>query len=244
MESKSSKGNKSSGSQKSGSSTSGTAKKTTQTTNGNGTNSSSENGKSGNQKKKGGIMHSLFGTSADGKTLKEVFIEELKDIYNAEQQLIEALPEMADGAFNEELQDAFLTHHEQTERHARRIEKICKRLNIDLDDSEKCEAMEGLIEEGQQIIKDFEEGPVRDAALIIGAQKVEHYEIAAYGSLRTLAEVMGMEQIADLLDKTLEEEEFTDQLLNEIAEEINEEALYYGESDEIDSEEEEQEAAY
>jgi len=92
--------------------------------------------------------------------------------------------------------------------------------------------MEGLIEEGKEIIKDFNEGGVRDAALIIGAQKIEHYEIATYGSLRTIAEVRGLYEISDVLDRTLEEEERTDMLLTEIAEEINDAALYYDELDE------------
>jgi len=158
------------------------------------------------------------------KTLRQLFEEGLKDIYNAEKQLMEALPEMAAAAYHEELQDAFTIHAEQTKRQAERLEKIFTRLRMDREE-ETCKAMEGLIEENQKVIEEFEASPVRDAALIIGAQKVEHYEIAAYGSLVELAEVLGYHKVADVLDRTLEEEEDTDMLLTEIAEEVNDEAL-------------------
>jgi ferritin-like metal-binding protein YciE len=158
------------------------------------------------------------------KTLKQLLEDGLKDIYNAEKQLIEALPQMAEAAYHEELQDAFTIHLEQTKRHKERLDKIFTRLRLDKDD-ETCEAMKGLIEEGQKIIEEYEPSPVRDSALIIGAQKIEHYEIASYGSLCELAEVLGYHQVADILDRTLEEEEDTDHLLTEIAEEVNDEAL-------------------
>jgi ferritin-like metal-binding protein YciE len=227
MESKSKQKSKQ-GSQKSrGNSNSGSRS----SSNGNSEQSFAE--QSGQQdKSRKGFLRSLFKISDDATSIKELFIKGLKDIYNAEQQLVEALPEMSEAAYNEQLQDAFMDHREETMRQAKRIEKICSRLNIDLSDAETCKAMEGLIEEGQEIIKDFKEGAVRDAALIIGAQKIEHYEIAAYGSLRTIAEVMGLYEISDMLDRTLEEEERTDMLLTEIAEEINDAALYYDELDE------------
>lgn len=158
------------------------------------------------------------------KTLKQLFEDGLKDIYNAEKQLIEALPLVAQAAYHEELQNAFIIHLEQTKRHKARLEKIFTRLRMDREE-ETCKAMEGLIEEGQKIIEEFEPGPVRDAALIIGAQKIEHYEIASYGSLCELAEVLGYHKVADVLDRTLEEEEDTDMLLTEIAGEVNDEAL-------------------
>jgi ferritin-like metal-binding protein YciE len=165
-------------------------------------------------------------SSSNGKqkSLRDLFEEGLKDIYNAEQQLIEALPQMAQAAYHEELQDSFTIHLEQTKKQAERLEKIFMRLRMDRE-GETCKAMEGLIEEGQKIIEEFEPGPVRDSALIIGAQKIEHYEIAAYGSLNELAEVLGYHKIADVLDRSLLEEEDTDALLTEIAQEVNDEAL-------------------
>jgi ferritin-like metal-binding protein YciE len=196
---------------------------------------SSGSSSNGSGKKNSGLA--TFLKKPDEKTIKEIFVEELKDIYNAETQLIEALPEMAEAADSEELQDAFRDHLEQTERHAKRLEKIFNRLRIDKNDAETCEAMKGLIEEGKQVLSDFEEGPVRDVAIIIGAQKIEHYEIAAYGSLCALAEVLNLDQIVDLLDRTLEEEKEADELLSEISDYVNEEASdYYGE-DEMTQEE-------
>jgi ferritin-like metal-binding protein YciE len=165
------------------------------------------------------------------KTLRQLFEEGLLDIYNAEKQLIEALPGMAEAAYNEELQDAFTIHLEQTKKHKERLEKIFNRLNMDTEEEETCKAMEGLIEEGQKIIEEFDPSPVRDAALIIGAQKIEHYEIASYGSLNELAEVLGYHKVADILDRTLEEEEDTDLLLTEIAQEVNDEAMEISEEE-------------
>jgi ferritin-like metal-binding protein YciE len=161
-----------------------------------------------------------------GKTgLKDVFLTELKDIYNAEKQLLDALPVMAEAAFTEELADAIYNHLEETERHVMRLEKIFRWSGKDAEQEEEpCKAMQGLIEEGNKIIEEFEEGMIRDTLLIIGSQKIEHYEIAVYGSLRDIAEVMGMEQIADILDRTLEEEELTDLLLTDIAMYVNEAA--------------------
>lgn len=158
------------------------------------------------------------------QTLDALFEEELKDTYNAEKQLIEALPEMAKAAYSEDLQYAFETHLQQTKRHAERLEKIFDRLDINKADDEICEAMEGLIKEGEQIIDEFEEGPVRDSALIIGAQKIEHYKIASYGSLCELADVLGYSKIAEILDYTLEEGEESDKELTAIARTINDEA--------------------
>jgi ferritin-like metal-binding protein YciE len=158
------------------------------------------------------------------KTLQHVFEEQLKDIYGAEKQILKALPKMIEAASSEELQEAFENHLEQTEEQVTRLEKVFSMLGINRQ-AKNCVAMEGLIEEGNEIIDEFEEGNVRDCALIIGAQKIEHYEIAAYGSLCELAEVMGLHKVADLLDTTLEEEEETDKLLTEIAENVNDEAM-------------------
>ena len=163
-------------------------------------------------------------TAEKKQGLMKVFLEEIKDIYGAEKQLLQALPELAEAADSDELTEAFETHLEQTRQHAKRLEQVFSMLGEDRE-TKKCKAMEGLIEEGKEIIKDFEKGPVRDCALIISAQKVEHYEIAAYGSLCELAEVMGKHKIANLLDTTLEEEEETDALLTGIAEKVNECAM-------------------
>jgi len=155
----------------------------------------------------------------------------LKDIYSAEQQLVEALPEIARAADSEELEEAVTFHLEQTRKHVSRLEKVFDRLNISRDNIEKCAAMEGLIEEGKRVIQEFERSPVRDSALIIGSQKIEHYEIAAYGSLCELADVLGEDRICELLERTLEEEKDTDRSLTEIAQEVNDEAYELSEHD-------------
>lgn len=164
------------------------------------------------------------------KTLKQLFEDGLKDIYSAEKQLVDALPKMAKASENEELQQAFEEHLAQTKKHVERLEKVFDKLGIDKG-SETCEAMEGLIKEAQEIMDKYEENAVRDSALIISAQKVEHYEIASYGSLCELADVLGMNKVCDLLGRTLDEEKDTDELLSEIAQDINDEA-YETEDDE------------
>jgi ferritin-like metal-binding protein YciE len=160
-------------------------------------------------------------------SLFKVFEKHLKDIYTAELELVDALPKVVEAAYEEDFEDAIRDHLEETKRQTKRLEKIFTQLRIDKDDAEISEAMSALIEETTKIINEFESGPVRDSALIICAQKVEHYEIAAYGSLRTLADVLGMEQIGDVLDRTLDEEKAADELLSELAEDINEMALDY-----------------
>jgi ferritin-like metal-binding protein YciE len=161
--------------------------------------------------------------------LENFFINLLKDIYYAEQQLLKALPEMQKAATTEELEDAFKHHAEQTERHVKRLEKVFKVIGKEAE-GKKCEAMDGLIKEAKSIISETKEGTMtRDAALIIAAQKIEHYEIASYGGLVQLAITMGIYRAADMLDKTLKEEEQTDAALTEIAEtHINIEALEEG----------------
>jgi ferritin-like metal-binding protein YciE len=158
------------------------------------------------------------------QTLHTLLEHGLKDIYSAEKQLVEALPEIAQAVDNEELEEAINTHLEQTRKQAMRLEKVFERMGINKDEMEECVAMKGLIEEGRKIIQEFQRGPVRDSALIIGCQKVEHYEIAAYGSLCELADVLGEERLGDLLGRSLEEEEETDELLSEIAQDVNDEA--------------------
>ena len=165
------------------------------------------------------------------KTLENLLEDGLKDIYSAETQLIEALPEMAKAAYSEDLQDAFTNHLNETKRQAERIEKIFSRLGIEKSDTKKCEAMEGLIEEGQKILEEYEEGSVRDSALIIAAQKVEHYEIAAYGSLCELCDVLGYNQIGSTLGRSLDEEKNTDDILNDIAQDVNDDAYEMSEQD-------------
>jgi ferritin-like metal-binding protein YciE len=173
---------------------------------------------------KSGNKFNLGAKSKSGKeSLKKIFEELLQDTYSAEQQLVKALPELAKAAHNEDLQDAFEKHLQKTKKQAERLEKVFSRLQIDKN-GEKCKAMEGLVEEGQKIIKEHGDGVTRDVALIIAAQKVEHYEIAAYGSLVELADVLGLDNIADVLERTLNEEKETDELLSEIAQDVNDEA--------------------
>lgn len=158
------------------------------------------------------------------KTLHNLFEDNLKDIFSAEKQLLSALPELADAVENEELQDILQGHLQETKRHVTRLEKIFSRLGIDRSSVEKCVAMEGLIRECKKTIAEFEENAVRDSALIISAQKIEHYEIAAYGSLCELANVLGHGKMKEILGLTLDEESEADEILSEIAEDINDEA--------------------
>jgi ferritin-like metal-binding protein YciE len=157
------------------------------------------------------------------KALKELFIDELKDIYSAENQLIKALPKMAKAASSDDLRAGFEEHLEQTKEHARRIEEICTELG-EKPTGKKCGGMEGLIGEGKEMMDEFEDD-VLDAALISAAQRVEHYEIAAYGTVRTYAELLGHDRAVELLEQTLEEEKETNQKLTELAGAINVEAI-------------------
>jgi ferritin-like metal-binding protein YciE len=145
---------------------------------------------------------------------------ELKDLYSAEKQLTKALPKMAKAASNSDLKEAFETHLQETEGQIDRLEKIFKQLDVAFARVEKCKAMEGLIEEGKEIMEEGLEPEVLDAALICAAQKVEHYEIAGYGCARTFAQQLGHSDIADLLQETLDEEGTADKKLTEIAESI------------------------
>jgi ferritin-like metal-binding protein YciE len=151
-------------------------------------------------------------------SLLELFTDEVKDIYWAEKHLLKALPKMKKAATSPELQEAFETHLHQTELHVSRLEEIFGLLT-EKPQAKKCDAMEGLVEEGERIISDTEEGTAtRDVGLILAAQKVEHYEIATYGGLAQLAKTMGRNEIKELLGQTLAEEKETDQLLTGIAE--------------------------
>ena len=149
--------------------------------------------------------------------LKELFLDELKDIYWAEKHLTKALPKMRKAATSEELANAFETHTAQTEEQITRLEEVFQMME-EKARAIKCEGMEGLVKEGQKVMEDTPKGTaVRDAGLIISGQKIEHYEIAAYGSLVQLAKTMGRNDVAELLQLTLDEEKETDMLLTELA---------------------------
>ncbi|HEX6902571.1 MAG TPA: ferritin-like domain-containing protein [Thermoanaerobaculia bacterium] len=159
------------------------------------------------------------------ESLKDLYLEQLKDLYSAETQLVGALPDMAQAATSQELKGAFNDHLRQTEEHVRRLERIFQDLQQD-PKGHTCEGMKGLIKEGQEMIKMRGESAVIDAGLIAAAQRVEHYEIAGYGTVRTYAELLGKDDHVSLLERTLQEEEQTDELLTELAEShVNEEAL-------------------
>ncbi|MDR9851743.1 YciE/YciF ferroxidase family protein [Herbaspirillum huttiense] len=158
------------------------------------------------------------------KTLQDLFIHSLSDVYSAEKQLTRALPKLARAATNPELRAAFETHLEETRGQIERIDQLVEGANLKLKRI-KCVAMEGLVEEGQEQIEEIANGPVLDAALIGAAQKVEHYEIASYGTLCALAKQLGLKDAAKLLHDTLEEEKATDQKLSVLAlEKVAEEA--------------------
>ena len=151
------------------------------------------------------------------KTIEELFVHELSDIYSAEKQLTKALPRLARAADAPELATAFETHLEETQGQIERIDQVVELLGIKLKRI-KCAAMEGLVEEGKEVIDSIDAGPLRDAALIGGAQKVEHYEIAAYGTLCALARQLGYKEAMAPLKETLEEEKATDEKLTMLAE--------------------------
>lgn len=150
--------------------------------------------------------------------LQELFIDELRDIYWAEKHLVKSLPKLEKAASSEELANAFAEHLAVTQEQVSRLEQVFEILG-EKPRGKKCEAMEGLVMEAESVIEDTEEGTsTRDVALIIAAQKVEHYEIAAYGGLATLAKTMGKTEIKDLLGQTLDEEKETDEILTQLAE--------------------------
>jgi ferritin-like metal-binding protein YciE len=158
------------------------------------------------------------------ESLRDLYVEQLKDLYNAEQQLIKALPKMAKAASSEELKAAFEDHLGQTRQHAQRIETIFEQMG-EKAKGKTCKAMEGLVEEGgeviKEVIKEDRNGGIKDAALIAAAQRVEHYEIAGYGCVRAYATRLGEDDAATLLSQTLQEEKQADEALNDIAEELN-----------------------
>jgi len=151
------------------------------------------------------------------ESLRDLFIDQLKDIYSAETQVTKALPKMAKAASSTELQNAFRTHLEETQTQLRRLDEIFSGLGKN-PKGKKCKGMQGLIEEGQELLEEDAEPEVLDAGLIAAAQKVEHYEISAYGTARAYARILGEEKAASLLDQTLQEESKTNEMLNQLAE--------------------------
>ena len=149
-------------------------------------------------------------------TLRDLFESELNDAYSAEQQMIEALPKMIEAASSPELKKKFEQHLDQTEQQAMRLEEVFEMLDIE-PEVEKCKGMEGIIADGEKVLKTKGEPHVKDAALIAAAQKAEHYEISTYGTLRTFAQTLGEDDVAEKLAQTLKEESSTDELLSHLA---------------------------
>jgi ferritin-like metal-binding protein YciE len=164
-------------------------------------------------------------------SLEEVFVQELKDVYDAEKQITKALPKMIKAASSEELQSALSGHLDQTHQQIERLDRIFKSLG-ESPGRKKCAGMQGLIKEASQVLEADGDETAMDAAMICGGQKVEHYEMAAYGCLRTWAEILGKDDAAQLLQQTLDEEAEADKKLTEIAENLNVVAAHEGSHDE------------
>ncbi|MGA7220759.1 MAG: ferritin-like domain-containing protein [Candidatus Sulfotelmatobacter sp.] len=158
------------------------------------------------------------------ESLKELYIDELRDLYNAETQLVKALPKMAKASSNDDLREAFENHLRETSEHVSRLEEIFEQLG-EKASGKKCMGMEGLVKEGAETIKEDYEGEIKDAAIIGAAQRVEHYEIAGYGTVKALAELLGETEHVSLLEQTLDEEKQADEKLTELSEEINAQAI-------------------
>ena len=158
------------------------------------------------------------------KNLKSLYVDELRDLFSSEQQLIKAIPKMAKAANSDELRKGFEEHLDQTRGHATRLEQILTGLGEPVK-GKKCKGMAGIVSEGGEIMSEDFEGALMDAALISAAQRVEHYEIAAYGAVHAYAELMGETEAAALLQQTLDEEKETNQKLTDLSEEINSEAF-------------------
>jgi ferritin-like metal-binding protein YciE len=158
------------------------------------------------------------------ESIEDLFLDELKDLYSAEKQITKALPKMVKAASTPELSKAFASHLEETKGHVERLEKILEALGK-RGTGKTCEGMKGVLAEGAEAIQEIGKGTVRDAALIGAAQRVEHYEMAGYGTVRSLAQLLGNSAAVKLLEATLEEEKAADQKLTDISESVNEEAL-------------------
>jgi ferritin-like metal-binding protein YciE len=163
------------------------------------------------------------------ENMEELFLQQIEDLYDAEKRLVKALPKMAEASTSVMLKQAFESHLQQTEGHVSRLETIFRQLNKPAK-GETCDAMKGLVSEGEDMVSHIDESPLRDAGLIASANRVEHYEIAAYGSARTFAQTLGLSQAAALLEQTLQEEKEADQKLTQLAQHmVNDEALRSGE---------------
>ena len=173
-----------------------------------------------------------------GSNLREALVEEIKDLYNAEKQLIKALPKMAKGATSDELCEAFEAHLEETEAQVTRLERVFELLD-EKPRGKHCAGMAGIIEEGSEKLQEDLEGSVLDAVLIASAQKVEHYEIGAYGTAIAWAEALELDEVVEVLNKTLDEEKAADEKLSALAESGINEAATAGESAEMEEEDEE-----
>lgn len=154
-----------------------------------------------------------------GESLQDIYVEQLQDLYSAEQQILKALPRLADAATHDELRAAFKEHEVMTRTHVERLDRIFTQLG-EKPGGHKCKGMEGLLAEGNELLDEHEESEALDAAMIAAAQRVEHYEIAGYGSVRTFATVLGLGDQADLLQQTLDEEGQTDKHLTSLAETV------------------------
>jgi ferritin-like metal-binding protein YciE len=155
-------------------------------------------------------------TAAKEKTLDDLFLETLKDVYSAEKQILRMLPRMAKAAGSDELRKAFETHRDETEGQVERLEKVFEMIQKPAR-AKTCEAMQGLVEESKEVLEDFKGSMALDAGLLASAQTVEHYEISRYGTLKTWAGQLGLKEAVSLLDQTLQEEKKTDALLNQLA---------------------------
>jgi ferritin-like metal-binding protein YciE len=174
-------------------------------------------------------------------TADDLFIDELKDIYSAEKQAVRIYPRLAKAISSPELKEALQAHLEETKGQIERLDRVFETLEK-RSSGKTCEGMKGLIEEGQQHAEEIEQGPVRDSALIGAAQRMEHYEIAAYGTVIAFAKAKGEDEIVKLLSETLEEEKATDQKLTSIAETINEQSVTESEEDEEEDEDEDEDS--
>ncbi len=155
----------------------------------------------------------------DNNGLKKLYIDQLNDLYSGEQQILKALPKMAQKASHPELRDAFNEHEQQTRQHVQRLEQVFQQLG-EKAGNETCKGMQGILSEGDDVMSKYTDSDVLDAALIAAAQRVEHYEMAGYGCVCTYADTLGMQDQAELLQQTLEDEEDTDQKLSDIAESV------------------------
>lgn len=172
-----------------------------------------------------------------GNNLRDALVDEIKDLYNAEKQLVKALPKMAKAASSDELREAFETHLEETEGHVTRLEQVFELLD-EKPRGKHCAGMAGIVEEGSEKLQEDMEDMVLDASLIGAAQKVEHYEICAYGTVSAWAEALGLNEVVELLNQTLEEEKAADEKLTALAESGINDAATAGESEDMDEEEE------